>query len=61
MVYKQADSPKFVETIISTSLMVLMDATDKFGRLAKFPDNHFHTVFAEMNAKWVDVLSRRVG
>ncbi|SHM80390.1 hypothetical protein SAMN05216593_103241 [Pseudomonas asturiensis] len=61
MVYKQADSPKFVESIISTSLMVLMDATDQFGRLAKFPDNHFHTVFAEMNAKWVDVLSRRGG
>jgi hypothetical protein len=61
MVYKQADSPKFVESIISTSLIVLMDATDQFGRLAKFPDNHFHTVFAEMNAKWVDVLSRRVG
>jgi hypothetical protein len=61
MAYKRADSPEFVESIISTSLMVLMDATDQFGRLAKFPDNHFDTAFAEMNAKWADILSRRVG
>lgn len=60
MVYKQADSPKFVESIISTSLMVLMDATDQFGRIAEFPDNHFESVFTEMNLKWSDVISMSV-
>ncbi|AWY39403.1 hypothetical protein DKY63_05580 [Pseudomonas putida] len=61
MIYKRADSPEFVEAVISTSLMVLMDATEQFGKIIKFPDNHFASVFAEMNSKWADILSKRVG
>ncbi|MGF6136475.1 hypothetical protein [Pseudomonas laurylsulfatiphila] len=59
MVYKQEDKPEFLEAIISTSLMVLMDATDQFGKIAKFPENHFESVFEAMNLKWGEVLGGR--
>lgn len=37
-----------------------MDATDQFGKIAKFPDDHFNSVFAAMNQKWSSVLDKRV-
>lgn len=60
MVYKQDDSPDFVQSVIATALIVLMDATQQFGKIAKFPDDHFDSVFAAMNQKWSTVMDKRV-
>lgn len=60
MVYKQDDSPEFVQSVIATALIVLMDATQQFGKIAKFPDDHFDSVFAAMNQKWSTVMDKRV-
>lgn len=60
MVYKQADSPEFVQSVFSTALLVLMDATRQFGEIAKFPDDHFDLVFAAMNQKWGSVVDKSV-
>ncbi|WP_230089307.1 DUF5677 domain-containing protein [Burkholderia pseudomallei] len=60
MVYKQDDSPEFVLAIVSTALQVLMDATHQFGKIAKFPDGHFDSIFAVMNQKWSSVIGKRV-
>jgi len=37
-------------------LLVLMDATHQFGKIAKFPVDHFDSVFAAMNQKWSTVV-----
>jgi len=60
MVYKQDDSPEFVQAVISTALLVLMDATHQFGKISKFPDDHFDSVFAAMNQKWSSVVDKQV-
>ncbi|WP_244129413.1 DUF5677 domain-containing protein [Burkholderia gladioli] len=60
MVYKQDDEPQFVQAVVSTALQVLMDATNQFGTIAQFPDNHFDSVFAAMNQKWSIVVDKRV-
>ncbi|WP_223514768.1 DUF5677 domain-containing protein [Pseudomonas sp. GL-R-26] len=60
MVYKQGDSPELVVSVISTALLVLMDATQQFGKIARFPDSHFDSVFAAMNQKWNSVLDQSV-
>lgn len=60
MVYKQDDSPEFVQSVVSTALLVLMDATHQFGKIAKFPDDHFDLVFAAMNQKWGSVVDKSV-
>jgi hypothetical protein len=60
MVYKQDDSPELVESIIATALLVLMDATHQLGTIAKFPDNHFDSVFSAMNQKWSSVVGKHV-
>lgn len=60
MVYKQDDAPEFVQSVVSTALQVLMDATNQFGNIAKFHDNHFDAVFAEMNRKWSVVVDKHV-
>ncbi|NIE82974.1 MULTISPECIES: DUF5677 domain-containing protein [unclassified Burkholderia] len=60
MVYKQDDLPEFVQSVVSTALLVLMDATHQFGEIAKFPDNHFELVFAAMNQKWGNVVDKSV-
>jgi hypothetical protein len=52
MVYKQGDTPEMVQTVISTALMVVMDATSQFGSIAKFPDGYFDPIFSDMNIKW---------
>lgn len=56
MVYKQADDPSLVTAIISAALMVLMDATEQFGRIAEFPGDHFQICFEKMNDKWGELL-----
>ncbi|MEB0148556.1 hypothetical protein [Pseudomonas sp. CCC2.2] len=52
--------PEFLQAVIAIGLQVLMDATDQFGKIAKFPDDHFNSVFAAMNQKWSSVLDKRV-
>ncbi len=56
MVYKQDEPPEFVQAVVSTALLVLMDATHQFGKIAKFPVDHFDSVFAAMNQKWSTVV-----
>ena len=60
MVYKQSDSHEFIQSVVSTALIVLMDATAQFGKIAKFPDGHFGSLFEAMNQKWGSVLDKRV-
>lgn len=60
MVYKQGDLPEFVQSVISTALLVLMDATHQFGKIARFPDDHFDSIFAAMNQKWGEVVDKSV-
>lgn len=60
MIYKQEDSPDVVRSVISTALLVLMEATDQFGRIAQFPDHHFDSVFAAMHQKWTSVFDESV-
>jgi hypothetical protein len=60
MVYKQEDDPGFVQSVFSTALMVLMDAANQFGQIAKFPDGHFETVFDTMNKNWRTLLDKSV-
>ncbi|MNR18272.1 hypothetical protein D3C85_1349940 [compost metagenome] len=60
MVYKQKDLPEFVQAVISTALMIVMDATHQFGEIAKFPDDYFDSAFAAMNEKWSGVLDKRI-
>lgn len=60
MVYKQEDSPELVQAVIAIGLQVLMDATDQLGEIARFPDDHFDSVFAAMNQKWSSLLDKRV-
>lgn len=56
MLYKQSNEPKLVEAIISTALQVLMDATHQLGMIAKFPNNHFDSVFITMNQRWSSIF-----
>lgn len=60
MVYKQDDSPQFVQAVVSTALHVLMDASHQFGKIAKFPDDHFNSTFSTMNQKWGSIVDARV-
>lgn len=60
MVYKQEESPQFVQAIVSSALLVLMDATNQFGEIALFPDDHFNSVFSAMNEKWSTVNDKLV-
>ncbi len=56
MVYKQEVAPELVRSIVTSGLMVLMDATDQFGRIARFPEGVFESVYAEMGEKWLRVV-----
>lgn len=60
MVYKQGDTPEVVQAVISTALMVVMDATNQFGSIAKFPEGHFDLVFFAMNIKWRVILDSQL-
>jgi len=60
MVYKQGDTPEIVQAVISTALMVVMDATNQFGSIAKFPDGHFDAIFSAMNMKWEVILGSQI-
>ena len=60
VVYKQSDSHEFIQSVVSPALIVLMDATAQFGKIAKFPDGHFGSLFEAMNQKWGSVLDKRV-
>lgn len=60
MVYKQDDSPQFVQAVVSTALQVVMDATRQFGKIAKFSGDHFNSLFSAMNEKWSSVVDARV-
>ncbi|CAB3781805.1 hypothetical protein LMG28688_01331 [Paraburkholderia caffeinitolerans] len=60
MVYKQDDPPEFVHSVVHTALLVLMDATHQFGKIAKFPGDHFDSVFGAMNQKWSSVVDKRI-
>lgn len=60
MVYKQDDSHEVIQSVISTALLVLMDATHQFGKIAKFPDDYFDSLFAAMNQKWSSVVDKQV-
>jgi hypothetical protein len=60
MVYRQEDEPDFVQAVFSTAMMVLMDVAKQFGKIAKFPGDHFESVFATMNKNWGNVLDKIV-
>lgn len=60
MVYKQEDEPDFVQAVFSVALIVLMGAANQFGKIAKFPGDHFESVFAAMNKSWGNVLDKTV-
>lgn len=60
MVYKQEESAQVVQAVISTALQVVMDASYQFGNIAKFPDEHFNSVFTAMNQKWSSVLGKKL-
>ncbi|XQU77398.1 hypothetical protein EPAKOI_005179 (plasmid) [Cupriavidus sp. H18C2] len=56
--FRQADDPALVQSVMSTALQVMMDATNQFGQIAKFPDDHFDSLFTAMHQKWRVVLDR---
>jgi len=60
MIYKQGNAPEFVQSVVATALLVLMDATQQFGKIAKFPDGHFDAAFAAMNEKWSSLTDKAV-
>lgn len=60
MVYKQGDTSEVVRAVISTALMVVMDATSQFGSIAKFSDGCFDPIFLAMNIKWRVILESQL-
>ncbi|UVH49164.1 hypothetical protein P0D91_18730 [Pseudomonas sp. CBSPBW29] len=58
MAYKQANDPSLVIAIISAALMVLMNATEQFGKIAQFSGGHFQDCFEAMNEKWGRMLDK---
>lgn len=60
MVYKQENSSSIVLAVISTSVHVVMQATEQFGKIAKFTNGDFSEVFERMNIKWEAILYEAV-
>jgi hypothetical protein len=60
MIYRSDDSPELVQSIVSIALQVLMDATNQFGKIAKFSEDRFDSVFAAMNQKRDSVWDKSV-
>lgn len=56
--FRQLDDQALVQSVMSTALQVVMDATNQFGQIAKFPDDHFDSLFTAMNQQWRVVLDR---
>lgn len=57
MAYKQGESSEMVNAVVSIALLVLMIAIEQLGRVARFPDGHFETLFLAMNEKWSKALA----
>ncbi|GAA0427137.1 hypothetical protein GCM10008969_58400 [Pseudomonas veronii subsp. inensis] len=60
MVCKQENSADIVLAVVSSSVHVVMQATEQLAKIAKFTSGDFSEIFESMNRKWMTILSGTV-
>ncbi|SFP27805.1 DUF5677 domain-containing protein [Pseudomonas sp. NFPP28] len=57
MIFKKENSAGIVLAVVSSSVHVVMQATEQFGKIAKFTNGDFPEIFERMNMKWCAILN----
>ncbi len=60
MIFKKENSAGTVLAIVSSSVNVVMQATEQLGKVAKFTNENFPEIFERMNVKWSAILNAKV-